>query len=181
MSTTTNRVYLYTRTPPDLVMRNWIAVVVFSGPVIASFFLTLPKGNTYFEIYSFYILGVLFAAFLMYFQSYMNKGYRVSYDDEAVYLRPDGVTWRLGYRAETAMRYDDISEIVPEYGHADMRPFEFVNFWRKDWDGKEQFFVSRMYLKDSELREFFRFLYTKCPDKFPEGLVEYMNTPDQPY
>lgn len=179
MSRQSQRLFLHTRIRPDLVMRNWIAVVVLSGPGIASFFVTLPEGNTYSEIYSFYIPGVLFAAFLMYFQNYMNKGYRISYDDEAVYLRPDGVTWTLGYRAETAMRYDDISEIVPEYGHADMRPFEFVNFWRKDCDGKERFFVSRMFLKDPEVREFFRFLYTKCPENFPESLSEYMNVPEE--
>lgn len=172
------RTVLFTRMPPDLAIRNWIAVIFLGGVLIWGILRDINNPNSDYSGTITYIYGLTFIFFVAAFQIYIEKGYRVSYDDKAVYLRPDGVTWTLGYRAENSMRYDDIGEIVLEYGKADMRPFEYVHLWRKGWDGKERFLISRMFLKDPEVREFFRFLYSKCPENIPESVIEYMQMPD---
>jgi hypothetical protein len=74
------------------------------------------------------------------------------------------------------LRYEDIDKIVAEQGRANIQPFEYIALWRSTWDGVEEIFVSRMFLRDAEIREFLHFLYVKCAEKFPEDVIEYMES-----
>ena len=107
----------------------------------------------------------------------MNKGYRLSYDEDTVYFRPDGLTWKLRYREEWKLPYRDIETIVAERGQSNMQPFEYISLWRTNWDGYEEIFVSRIFLKDEEMREFLRFMHSKIPKKIPDEVIEYFNVP----
>jgi hypothetical protein len=181
MDTEIGRVVLWTKTPPDLVARNWILVIFFGSVLMWASFTTVAAGNSRFVALGWLLSGYGVLALIAYVQVLMNKGYRLSYDDTMIFFRPDGFKWNLRYLEEWTLRYEDIDKIVAEPGRMNMQPFEFIHLWRATWDGRERFFVSRMFLKDVEIREFLRFLYTKCPDKFPPAVMEFMNIADEPY
>jgi hypothetical protein len=176
-----DRIVLYTRVPPDIAVRNWMLVFFFGGLTIWEIFAPNYGRYSEYELWKFALTTNLIIFLIASFQVLMNKGYRLSYDDKAVYFRPDGFNWQLRYRDEWILRYVDIDKIIAEQGQANIQPFEYIALWRATWDGKEEIFVSRMFLREPEIREFLRFLYTKCADKFPDDVIEYMNIPDEPY
>jgi hypothetical protein len=173
------RLYLYTRIPTDIAFRNWLAALIFGGLTIWE--ILSPNYGRYseYELWKFSLSTDLVLFLGASVQVYINKGYRLSYDREAIYFRPDGVTWKLTYRDDWVLRFEDIDKLIAECGQSNIQPFEFINLWRTTWDGVERFFVSRIFLKDAEIKEFLHFLFEKRPDIFPQDVIDYMNA-DQP-
>jgi len=110
---------------------------------------------------------------------YADKGYRISYDDEAVYHRPHGLTLKLGYPVEQMLRYEDIDVVFGDPGRMinfGIMPFEFVRLYRKDWDGEELFMISPFFLHHAEMKELIECIYKKCPDSFAQDVIDYLNS-----
>lgn len=118
-----------------------------------------------------YIMTILLTSF----QIFINKGYRISYDEDAVYQRPDGVTWTIKYRPENIMRYEDIEIAYGERGRANVLPFEFVQLCRKGWNGTELFMISRTFLAEQDVREMIQVIYQKVPSVVSSEIIDYLN------
>ena len=171
MKETEGRKYLFSLIPTDITVRTIFLGVVALG---ISIWAVILDGDWYFSLI--FLIG--FSAVLAIptaLQIYINKGYRVSYDDEALYLRPDGVGWNLRYKPERVMRYDEIGELYASTGNMGLSPFEFIEVQRIGWDGEERFFLSRIFLRENQLKECLRFVYSKIPDKFPQDVIDYMD------
>lgn len=168
-----NRTRLYTLIPTDVTYRTVALIIFFGG--IGIFGLTSDlDANAKKETWGFLLIVIGVIALATAFQIYINKGYRVSYDEVALYLRPDGINWNLRYKADTVMRYDDIGEIYADAGNMKLAPFEFIEIQRKGWDGEERFFLSRIFLRENQLKDLLRFMHGKIPDKFPQDIIDYM-------
>ncbi len=167
------RKYLFSLIPTNITVRTGFIIILLLG--IAILGIVNPTGRNMIEFWKFYIMLVAGATFFTALQIYLNKGYRVSYDEEAVYLRPDGTNWRLQYKPERIMRYADIGELYADSGNMNLSPFEFIEIQRKGWDGEERFFLSRIFLRENQLKECLRFMHGKIPHKFPQDVIDYMN------
>ena len=168
-----NRTRLFTLIPTDVTYRTVVLLVIGIG-VFIIWPLAVPNlahQEESLKIAIIYFCGIALATA---FQIYINKGYRVSYDEVALYLRPDGIGWNLRYKADTVMRYDDIGEIYADAGNMKLTPFEFIEIQRKGWDGVERFFLSRVFLRENQLKELLRFMHGKIPEKFPQDIIDYM-------
>jgi hypothetical protein len=165
------RKYLFSLIPTDITYRTGCFIIIILGLTIFG----IIKGRDASEILTTFFGFAAFIGIPTALQIYINKGYRASYDDEAIYLRPDGVNWRLQYKPENVMRYADIAELYADGGNMGLQPFEFIEIQRKGWDGEERFFLSRVYLRENQLKELLRFAYTKIPNKFTQDIIDYMN------
>jgi hypothetical protein len=132
----------------------------------------VPTGRRVWQPYFVIVSGLTLLTVL---QIYINKGYRVSFDDDAIYLRPDGIGWNFQYKPDRIMRYDEIGELYASGGNGNMSPFEFIEIQRIGWDGEERFFLSRIFLRENQLKELLLFVHTKIPDKFPQDIIDYMH------
>ena len=106
-----------------------------------------------------------------------DKGYRISYDDEAVYLRPDGLTLRLSFHPERVMRYDDIDVVAGDPGkliNFGIMPFEFIRLYRKNWDGAELFMISPFFLHHDEMKALIQLIHDKRPETFSQDVLDYL-------
>jgi hypothetical protein len=171
MRETDGRKYLFSLIPTDVTYRTVALMIVFTGVAVFGIF----KGRNLSDIvqlFFFMATPIIVAAIL---QIYINKGYRVSYDDEALYLRPDGIGWNLRYKPDRVMRYDEIGELYASSGNMGLSPFEFIEVQRIGWDGEERFFLSRVFLRENQLKECLRFVYSKIPHKFPQDVIDYMD------
>lgn len=172
------RWWLFTRMTPDIFVKIVILSLTFGGMFIAEIVAGKLEGDERLEWYKYMLFGMLFLASLLAVLIWSNKTYKVSFDENAVYM--GGVEWRwnkLGYvRVENMMRYDDIAELGAGQGQG-ILPLAYIALLRRgsDWDSGEKFFVSRYQLKDDDVREFAEYLYTKIPEKFPPELIEFMN------
>ena len=171
MKKTDGRKYLFSLIPTDITVRTGLLTVVNLGLALFG----ILKGRDIADIIIVFIGLSAFFAIPTALQIYINKGYRVSYDDEALYLRPDGVGWNLRYKPERVMRYDEICELYASSGNMGLSPFEFIEVQRIGWDGEERFFLSRIFLRENQLKECLRFVYSKIPDKFPQDVIDYMD------
>ena len=108
---------------------------------------------------------------------YSDKGYRISYDDDAVYHRPHGLTLKLGYPPERAMRYADIDVVAGDPGRIinfGIMPFEFIRLYRKNWDGAELFMVSPFFLHHDEMKALIQLIHDKRPETFSQDVLDYL-------
>ena len=168
------REYLFSLIPSDITMRTGFLIVILL--CFGIFGLVNPYNvKLGFAALKIYVFMILFFGIPTALQIYINKGYRVYYDDDAVYLRPDGTNWRLQYTPERVMRYADIGELYADGGNMNLSPFEFIEIQRKGWDGQERFFLSRIFLRENQLKECLRFMHGKIPHKFPQDVIDYMN------
>jgi hypothetical protein len=123
------------------------------------------------------ILGIP-AAYLI----FSDRGYRISYDDEAVYMRPDGLDWRLRYGPELEMRYEEISAMCGEWGKGGFReagaglflPFEYIRLYRKSGPDDELFYISPVITIHEEMQELIRFIISKRPDVAAKNVLDYL-------
>ena len=167
------RTRLFTLIPSDITYRTIVFIVLLVALGIFGLTRDLDVHRTH-ELWKGYVIGFCGITVATAFQIYINKGYRVSYDEVALYLRPDGIGWNLRYKADTVMRYDDIGEIYADAGNMKLTPFEFIEVQRKGWDGEERFFLSRVFLRENQLKELLRFMHGKIPEKFPQDIIDYM-------
>jgi hypothetical protein len=168
------RKYLFSLIPTNITFRTGFFSIAFLALAIFGILYPTDSHRNY-EFWKGYIIGISGITLFTALQIYINKGYRVSYDDDALYLRPDGINWRLQYKAEFVMRYADIGELYADGGNMNLSPFEYIEIQRKGWDGEERFFLSRIFLRENQLKELLRFMYGKIPNKFPQDVIDYMN------
>jgi hypothetical protein len=110
---------------------------------------------------------------------YADKGYRVSYDDKAIYQRPHGLTLKLGFQPEQMMRYDDIELVYGDPGRLinfGIMPFEFIRLIRKDGDHNELFMISPFFLYHEEMKALIWKIHEKRPDAFAQEVIDYLNS-----
>ncbi len=167
------RKYLYSLVPTDITIRTGFFIVLLA--CLAIFLFTNPDHRGRFFLLPHYLGLLAFLFSLTAFQIYINKGYRVSFDDDAIYLRPDGIGWNFQYKPNRIMRYDEVGELYASGGNMNLSPFEFIEIQRVGWDGEERFFLSRIFLRENQLKELLQFTYTKIPDKFPQDVIDYMH------
>jgi hypothetical protein len=171
-------IFLYTKITPDLKLQWFIMLCVFLGMPL---YFWIKQGG---EFNSNQIIGMwdagkgilsIFGPIII-FQIWLNKWYKISYDDDALYMGGREWQWRkLRFvRVENRLAYEDIAEIATTPGEANVQPFEYILFRREGGEWEEQFFVSRIYLLDDEIRELLQFMYTKCPEKYPQELIDFM-------
>lgn len=69
---------------------------------------TAPTAKMSFEMMRGAAAAIVVVGPLMALSVQYDVGYRISWDDDAVYMRPPGFAWWLKRRTESAMRFEDI-------------------------------------------------------------------------
>jgi hypothetical protein len=176
------RYWLFTRMRPDIFVKIVVLVVFFGGMFIFGAFFSKIDYKEKLETFWDMTLGVLFLGSLIAILIWSNKTYKISYDQNAVYM--GGAEWRWNrlrfVRVESTMRYDEVAELGAGQGQG-ILPLAYIAFrregggFKENGEFEEHFFVSRFQLRDEEVRQFAQFMYTKIPEKFPPELIEFMN------
>jgi hypothetical protein len=173
------RHYLFTQIPINYRLNMIVWTTFLIGAYIFAK-ICGPTNNTGYlasdlDRFFFYIMGMAVPLFSL--LAWSSRSYKLSYNSDALYLSIPFWKWdKLRYVwDETAMHYDSIDELMTTPGRANIRPFEYVLLRRKGGEWEENFFVSRIYCRDNEIRQLLEFLYTKCGEKFPPELVDFMN------
>lgn len=81
---------------------------------------------------------------------YLQRGYRVSYTDEAVYWRKVGLS--RNRKLEVVMPFSSIDRIMAHAGTIGIRPFQDA-ILQSDDENVEDVILSRLYLRECDMRE----------------------------
>lgn len=170
------RFTLYTMIPSFITFRTIFIIIMLGGVSLFGLYKQMERGVFDPDSWIWLIVSIPFAGILTAFQIYFNRGYRVSYDDEAIYMRPIGLNWKLQHsQPENIMYYTDIDHMEAVVTPVINDPFDYIHLNRANWDGDELFALSRSCLRDNELKTLLRFMYTKIPEKFSQDIIDYMN------
>lgn len=178
MNSEADRIFLKTKTPIYVVWRTFLVTIIMIGmfvfyPIFKTGFVFDRRAIPFFLIMSFLTYGPHI------FQSFMAKGYRLSYDSRAIHLRRDGVAnWKFERRTERTVLYDDIDLIVgegPPIESLGVTPFEFVRVYSKNEGDAVPFIITTVFLTPADMKEFIWHLYRKRPDAFAQNVIDYLN------
>jgi hypothetical protein len=172
------RFILRTRLPPNLQVQYLIYATVFIGLFIFGWLFSKVSYEIKLDLLKNFIILLAVLSPIILFQLWLNKSQTSYYDDDALYFGLAEWQWRkLRFvQTEIVLRYDEIAEIVT-VGELNIQPFVYVRFRREGRDWVKNPFLSRLFLRDEEIKECLRFMYTKVPDKYPPELIDFMNSP----
>lgn len=114
---------------------------------------------------------------------YLDRGYRVGYDDQAVYMRPHGLNWKLERRRVLRTAFDDIAAVTGErsarsisYGNR-FTPFEFAHVYRQsdEYDG-EVFALVGGEIYDEDLRTILQLIEQKAPGTLDINIKRWLDS-----
>ena len=113
---------------------------------------------------------------LTYLKFHLDRGYLISYDDSAIYMRPHGVRWNFTRAPEEVMAFADIEEVVGENEGAAMA-FKYVRLYRKQWDGAEKFILSPFFINSDDMKALVLLIDQKRPGTVAADVLRVMNNP----
>jgi hypothetical protein len=161
------RTYLRQRVPPYMWFTTfWILVITvlclslaidgkFTNDIFIGFAIILP---------------------LFYLKFHLDRGYLISYDDRAIYMRPHGIKWNFTRAPEEVMAFADIDEVVGENEGAAMA-FKYVRLYRTQWDGAEKFILSPFFINSDDMKALVLLIDQKRPGTVAADVLRVMNNP----
>jgi hypothetical protein len=169
------RLWLFTRMRPDIQIKIIAFSVLFGGIFIAGSIWGKLEGEALLEMYKNIAIMLMICVIGISILIYSNKTYKISYDDDSVYMGGTKWSWRKfrDVRTEVSMRFDEIAELGAAQTPG-VTPFTYIAFLRCGGEWEERFYVSRLQLRDDEMKELFRHMYAKIPEKFPPELIEFI-------
>ena len=115
-----------------------------------------------------------------------DRGYRLSYDSEAIYRRPPGINLQFLflYYPEQKMQFDEIKAMRGEWGGSGFResgggiavPFRHIRLYRRNGDENELFDLDPLVTRHEELQELVRHILEKRPDLESKKITDYLNS-----
>lgn len=112
---------------------------------------------------------------------YLDRGYRISYDENAVYMRPHGIGWTLGRRNESRITFSDIVAVTGERSARSISynnrftPFEYVQVHSHQGSDEPFAFVGGE-LYDEDLRELLHLIDAKAPDVLDDDVHSWLTS-----
>lgn len=121
----------------------------------------------------------------LWFIIHLDRGYRIAFDDEAIYTRQHGVRWNLQRYPFIRIPFDEIALVRGEWDRMRpykgklipakyVMPFQFVRVYRADWDGRELFPLVGGELRDDEFKDLLQLVDAKAPGTLSEEVRQYM-------
>ena len=163
---------LPTLVPTDFLFRSALLLVIYIGLTI--FWFTgsdHPLDNTEFYKGILYSLLIVIPASL--FDLYLRRGYKVCYDETAVYWRKVG--FGKGLSNPIVMPYAAISHVFGEPGTLGMKPFEAVVL-RSEEQEIPDVILSRMYLRNGDIKSILQKAYNTSDAMFEQEVKNFMNS-----
>lgn len=180
MNGSTERTYLNTHTPFYVIWRSfYVTVVMFGLGVIWPLYEGRPIFNKRLLV-PFLLMSILIYG-LHAIQSFMHKGYRISYDADAIYLREYGVAnWKLERKNERAVRFDEIELIICEGTRGegvafDLGEHDVISVYGRNDGDAEPIMLGILAFSPADIRAFAWHLYEKRPDAFDQNVIDYLN------
>lgn len=142
--------------------------------------------NDHWEMPLIGLMGLLFFDFIL---VYLEKGYRLSYDREHIYMRPFGCQWNLRFYPELSIAFDDIEltceQMAPGVGamQKHFMPFDHirlygaldVSLWQDiSAQPQDYIIISPDNLTEAEGLPLLEEIYHRKPDTFSDALRNYM-------
>ena len=176
-----NVVYLKTHTPFYVVWRTLlVTVVMFVLFIIWPIYEGRPIPFNERALVPLSILLTLIYG-LHIIQSFMHKGYRISYDADTIYFREYGVAnWKLERKKERAVRFDEIETIICEGTRGEGMAFDIslgdvISIYSRNDDDAEPIMLGVLAFSPADVRAFTWHLYAKRPDAFDQNVIDYLN------
>lgn len=180
MISPTERAYLNTHTPFYVIWRSfYVTVVMFGLGVIWPLYVGRPIFNKKLLV-PFLLMSILIYG-LHIIQSFMHKGYRISYDADTIYFREYGVAnWKLERKNERAVRFDEIETIICEGTRGEGVAFDIslgdvISIYSRNDDDAEPIMLGVLAFSPADVRSFTWHLYAKRPDAFDQNVIDYLN------
>ena len=170
-----DRMYLRQKMAANVKIFVLVYSVIFAISLYDIIYILNSSNNN--DLLSISVIMIAIGIPIVWYLIYSDKGYRISYDDEAVYHRSHGLTLKLGYPPERAMRYADIDVVAGDPGRIinfGIMPFEFIRLYRKNWDGEELFMISPFFLHHDEMKALIQLIHDKRPETFAQEVLDYL-------
>ena len=165
---------LRTLIPTDLTMRTIVMLLLFAG-LAAWFLLEPPTEEVARQLWPpFWIVGgglVLISLF----DSFLRRGYRVSYDDQAIYWRKVGFRGKLN--VPVVMPFAAITDVSAEAGSLGVRPFEVAVLSARAEDIPD-IMLSRLHLQKWDIKALLSEVSARSHASFDAKVRDFMEDAD---
>jgi hypothetical protein len=165
------RTYLRQRVPPYMIFN----FVILASVLTLRVFFPGKQEAAESWLLSILVIGVIGGG-LTYLKFHLDRGYLISYDDRAIYMRPHGIKWNFTRAPEEVMAFADIEEVVGENEGAAMA-FKYVRLYRKQWDGAEKFILSPFFINSDDMKALVLLIDQKRPGTVAADVMRVMNNP----
>jgi hypothetical protein len=170
------RLELKRKMPLQMIIACCIIVPIFLAMVESTIFDTKQYDITALTIFMF---GVWYVS-----SPGTDKGYRLAWDKDCMYMRDWSYRWFLRRHLWHSMRYDEVVLIEGQFkGNAAMKaafmPFEYIIAYNATYDDKQAIWIHPPSFHDSEVKAFLKHLASKRPDLVPQDIIDFSNS-DQP-
>ena len=165
---------LRTLIPADLVFRTAVFLLIWIGFAVWNL-LSPPSEAIARELSQPYWLVGGFLVLLTLFDMYLRRGYRVSYDDNAIYWRKVGLRGR--FSKTVVMPFGAITDVFAHAGSLGVKPFE-VAVLRAGADDIPDILLSRQYLQKWDIKGLLSEVSARSEATFDEQVREFMEAAD---
>ena len=151
-----------------------LAYLIYSDIIYGQFYKKV-KLHDFIGFYGSWALLAAVTAFII----HLDRGYRVAFDDEAIYTRPHGMRWNFKRYPFIRIPFDEIALVRGEWQRSPpvkTMPFQYARVYRRDWDGVELFPLVGGELLDIEFKELLQLIDKKAPGTLSEEVAAYMNS-----
>ena len=169
-----DRCYVKTIIASDIIFRSALLVTLFLA-IIWFALVSDISSEKFYTVMKFIFFCLSIMGFITYIQIYSRNGYRLSFDNDSIFLRPEGFNFRLKRYSELRLRYSDIESASVETGNLKIDPFEFIVLTSKISDLGRSFYLSRVFTSEEDFRALISHVYNKRPDIFGQELVAYIS------
>lgn len=167
----TDRVVLRWRRSFSTALIRWFGTIMSAVSLVVLY----KSGNISFFLGSCFIF--IACPLLL---EYLERGYLISYDDDAVYMRPPGLNWRLRRYADIRIPFEEIALVVGERGARSVSygnrftPFEYARVYRRDGNEDEVFALVGGQLVDEDLRDVLQIIGERAPGALDDSVVKWL-------
>lgn len=134
--------------PADLWFRTALIILIFSA-VTVWLLLYHPEAFSDRETLKFWSVGLAGFIGVTLFDLYLRRGYKIAYDDDAIYWRKVGISRNPA--KIISMPFSAITEISSDPGSLGIRPFEAAILHAEGSDIPD-IILSRLYLREGDIR-----------------------------
>ena len=112
---------------------------------------------------------------------YLDRAYRIGYDNDAIYMRPHGVSARLTRRRVVRIPFSDIAAVTAQRNRRAnpvmefFTPFDYARVSRREWEvDDEEFALVGGELFDDDFREILHLIDQRAPGMLDEAITQWL-------
>jgi hypothetical protein len=162
--------------PPNLITFFVLITIILIGAIIA--IAMAQNAVVRLNLVKLFILGIVAEGFFGTLIVLDDTGYRITWDNDAVYMRWFGWSWRLKRKPETRMSFSEMESFGSSHdrrfgGKVPYSPGAaiVITAMSSPSEPSDQIVIKFDHFSRASILEFMSFLYSKRPDLVPKGWI----------